>query len=33
MLQNPFELRPAIVFAALFVMLSILTNFCQGPFR
>jgi len=28
-LQNPFELRPAIVFAALFVALTILTNFAK----
>ncbi|MCX7007757.1 MAG: MgtC/SapB family protein [Kiritimatiellaeota bacterium] len=32
MLQNPFEIRPAIVFAALFVMLTILTNFAKAHF-
>ena len=32
MLQNPFEIRPAIVFAALFVMLTILTNYTKAHF-
>ena len=31
-LQNPFEIRPAIVFAALFVALTILTNFAKTYF-
>jgi uncharacterized membrane protein (DUF4010 family) len=32
MMQNPFEIRPAIVFAALFVMLSILTTYAKANF-
>ena len=32
MLQNPFEIRPALVFAALFVMLSILTIYAKANF-
>ena len=32
MLQNPFEIRPAIVFATLFVVLTILTNFAKAHF-
>ncbi len=32
MLQNPFEIRPALVFAALFVMLTILTDYAKANF-
>jgi uncharacterized membrane protein (DUF4010 family) len=32
MLKNPFELRPALVFAALFVMLTILTAYAKENF-
>ena len=32
MLQNPFEIRPALVFAALFVMLTMLTTFVSAHF-
>ncbi len=32
MLQNPFEIRPALVFAALFVMLTILTVYAKTNF-
>jgi uncharacterized membrane protein (DUF4010 family) len=32
LIQNPFEIRPALVFAALFVMLTILTNYAKANF-
>ncbi len=31
-LQNPFELRPALVFGSLFVVLTIITNLVRGAF-